>query len=178
MDRWTKRAKGVRFVHLSIYRLTKKQPAHPTPNHQYVESFSRAGCAGCAGYFGGMTIPISMRVSERQARCLHTWMTCRSSWTPDRWMWRAWAWQACRSWWDSGSRGDETSVKTQKLKSTIMKRFIAISVCYFKIVFVSLYPQKDEMTNIQKTNIVLALVCAVLAVLCVLSILDKWAIFD
>lgn len=54
-----------------------------------------------------------------------------------------------------------------------MKRFIAISVCYFKIVFVSLYPQKDEMTNIQKTNIVLALVCAALAVLCVLSILDK-----
>ncbi len=29
------------------------------------------------------------------------------------------------------------------------------------------------MTSIQKTNIILALVCAVLAVLCVLSILDK-----
>lgn len=29
------------------------------------------------------------------------------------------------------------------------------------------------MTNIQKTNIILALVSAVLAVLCVLSIMDK-----
>lgn len=29
------------------------------------------------------------------------------------------------------------------------------------------------MTSIQKTNIILALVCAALAVLCVLSILDK-----
>ena len=35
------------------------------------------------------------------------------------------------------------SVKTQKLKSTIRKRFIAISVCYFKIVFVSL-PAKTQ----------------------------------
>jgi hypothetical protein len=30
-----------------------------------------------------------------------------------------------------------------------------------------------EMTNNQKTNIILALVCAILAVLCVLSILDS-----
>jgi hypothetical protein len=29
------------------------------------------------------------------------------------------------------------------------------------------------MTNIQKTNLILALVCAVLAVLCVLSIMEK-----
>ena len=29
------------------------------------------------------------------------------------------------------------------------------------------------MTNIQKTNLILALVCAALAVLCVLSIMEK-----
>ena len=69
---------------------------------------------------------------------------------------------------DSGCKG--TKIISQNYY--IMKDFAHLTPkdrCFFE----KLRIFAVEMTNNQKTNIILALVCAILAVLCVLSILDS-----
>ena len=69
---------------------------------------------------------------------------------------------------DSGCKGTKIISQTYY----IMKDFAHLTPkdrCFFE----KLRIFAVEMTNNQKTNIILALVCAILAVLCVLSILDS-----